>query len=136
MKPALFMAALAATLFIVPSHAQQLRRCYVNGHVVYQEDRCPDKVIPEERSALRYPVPGPGGAPEPRQTSQNPIEAGKELCRQEAPKRLRWKDPGSLQVGEPFGGKTEVAQISGVSVAVRVFYVPVNGKNSYGGYTR
>lgn len=132
---ALSLAALAAMLILpMPTEAQQMRRCYINGQVVIQEDRCPDKPTVPTETVTRYDVPRAGETTAPAPSYAGPIEAGKALCRAAAPKAVTWKDPGSLIVGEPFGGKMQVTQLHGVAVPSRLFFVPVNGKNSYGGY--
>lgn len=113
-----------------------MRRCYIDGQVVMQEERCPEKPATPTETTTRYDVPRAGETTAPAPISNGgPIEAGKALCKAAAPKAVTWKDPGSLLVGEPFGGKMQVTQLHGVSVPSRLFFVPVNGKNSYGGYT-
>jgi len=133
-KPALSVAALAAMLVSsANTEAQQMRRCYINGQVVIQEERCPEKPAAPTETVTRYDVPRAGETTAPAPSYPGPIEAGKAICRSSAPKFKAWKDPGSLIVGEPFGGKMEVTQLHGVAVPSRLFFVPVNGRNSYGG---
>lgn len=63
------------------------------------------------------------------------IEQGKAICSSEGPRRLAWKDPDSVKVGEASGGKMVSYKLGSKQVAARIFAVQVNAKNSYGGYT-
>lgn len=109
--------------------AQGMHRCYINGQVVQQEARCP------ERSASSDPKPVADTSKRSvESTSSNPIEHGKSLCKTVAPASQQWKDPTSLLIGNVTGGEMTTLAIGYRVVGVRNFYVPVNGKNSYGAY--
>lgn len=128
MKFTLFLLLTAAA---AGAAAQGAHKCTVNGKTVFQDEPC--------REGRRY-SDDPLVARPPREAPDasmpgGPIEAGRLLCREMAPKMVAWKDADSLRVGEVFGGKMAVISVSGVKVGGRQFYVPINGKNSYGGYT-
>lgn len=120
---ALFLAS-TATAFAEPY------RCNVNGKVVYQETPC----YLAARPADSAPPAAPTAAPESAAQSAGPIEAGKQLCRSQAPSHVAWKDPESVRVGSVFGGKMTVVDLGPVKTGGREFFVEVNAKNSYGGY--
>lgn len=123
----LIATGLAVTLLSSPLQAQQLRRCYIDGHVVMQQERCPEKPS-NEQPKDRYLVPGPGGAQPPSlPTGENPIDLGRELCRTSVAKSMSDQYPGYMRVGEPLGGKMELTQVHGATVSARAFHVPVDG---------
>ncbi len=57
-----------------------------------------------------------------------------QLCASDAVKFVAWKDPGSLQIGKIHGGKMDTFRISGTLHGGRIYFIPVNAKNGFGGY--
>lgn len=110
--------------------SQDAYKCKVNGAMVIQNQPCVGTVL---RSA-DMPVAKPVAAPESAAKSEGPIEAGKALCREQAPKHVVWKDPESVRLGSVFGGKMAIVDLGQVKTSGRQFFVEVNAKNSYGGY--
>lgn len=110
--------------------AQAMHRCYINGQVIQQETRCPER---NSSSESRAPLTETGKR-SMEIVSANPIEHGKSLCKTVAPASQQWKDPTSLIVGNVSGGEMSTLAIGYRVVGVRTFLVPVNGKNTYGAY--
>lgn len=124
-KAALFFIFPAA---IAPAMAQY--KCPVNGKTVFQDEPCREgrrysDSLPVQAAKKDSPEAAlPGG----------PIDKGKLLCHDMAPKMIAWKDAESLRIGDVFGGQMAVVEANGIKVGARQFFVPINGKNSYGAY--
>lgn len=101
--------------------AQDAYKCKVNGAMVIQDSPCK--------------VAGPSGPAPNTPEELAAIETGKALCKEIAPKAVSWKDPESLRIGEVIPGKVASTEVNGKRIRGRHFSVPVNAKNSYGGYT-
>ncbi|WP_295990295.1 hypothetical protein [Rugamonas sp.] len=71
-------------------------------------------------------------------TTQSPesnphqVEKVEDVCKAAISASL--KDPGSAIFGKPFRGSFDVIEVGGVKTNARIIGVPVNAKNSYGGY--
>jgi hypothetical protein len=124
------LAVLAIFLTSTAAFAQSAYKCKSGKGYVFQESPCPESA----RRSESMPPGAIAAAPESAAESAGPIEAGKQLCREQAPAHVAWKDPESLRVGSVYGGKMAVIDLGSVKTSGRQFFVDVNAKNSYGGY--
>jgi hypothetical protein len=116
--------ALVLALLIGYPALGETYKCLEKGKVIYTERQCAGEG--GRLSGLGADAtPGDGG---------NPKEIGKETCAKAVVVGIAFKDPDSVKLGKPFGGHTEAFEYAGTQLMARKFYVPVNAKNSYGGY--
>ena len=120
-----FNKLIFATIVIVNFQAQAaVYKCSVNGKVVYSDTKC---------EIDTKPVQGLTGT-SMENLESNPVATGKQTCKSGAPLHIAYKDPSSLQVGQVIGGTMDVIDYADKKMTARRFFVPVNGKNSYGAY--
>jgi hypothetical protein len=119
-------AAAALLLAAAPAWAQLYKCTSSNGKVAYQEQPC--QAISKEAVVRVY------DASSAQAQTSNPIEAGKALCLASVPKQA-FKDPESVRVESISGGREEAIEYEGTHLPARIYYLSINAKNSYGGYT-
>lgn len=139
-------------LAALPAQAlsQEMYKCPASdgSRVVYQGVPCRGGTVLVDRERARQ---GTTQAPSSAQTSlaaepapppvsaaeeTAAIEAGKELCRTLGVRSVAWKDPESVRVGLAYGGQEQsVALNRGGRSWGRQFFLDVNARNGYGGYT-
>jgi hypothetical protein len=66
--------------------------------------------------------------------AETPIEIGAQTCVAEVPKRIGFKDPDSVRIGEATGGKMEVIDYADRRMPARKYTVMINARNGYGAY--
>lgn len=66
--------------------------------------------------------------------AETPIDLGARTCVAEVPKRIAFRDPDSVRIAEPSGGKMEVIDYANVRMAARKYVVMVDARNGYGAY--
>lgn len=126
-KPTIALLILTAA---IPAIGQESYKCKTATGNVYQNSPCAGTVRYSDDPLKKQP----SGAGHSSPGDSDPVASGKRVCKEMAPKYVTWKDPESVRIGDVFGGKMTVVSIGGANVGARQFFVPVNAKNSYGGY--
>lgn len=128
MKSAILLAAI---LFAVSAsaHAQAFKCRTKDGRTFFSDSPNCDTEIDPARSAR------PARSDSGRSAGvESPIDLGKSLCADKAPRQYTWKDRESLRIEGVHGGQLIAVQYAGKPMAVRRFQVMANAKNGFGAY--